>query len=140
MCDISLVELPRLKLRFECKVHHSEGLARLHSLDYADYTISLEAGTATEALIQDLPHAVVLEDRLKQKFLLVPNYAVERVPIGLCPLNSELVLKCSEFQQPAAMWATDKWCASVQTRFYIYPVHLSRAFLQTPSLAAALCQ
>ena len=136
LADVSLVELPRLKLRFEVQLQ--DGTARLYSTDYAGLFVSDEDDAAVSALARDIPHAVVLQDATRNKKLLVPNYALERVKIKSCPLNTELVMRCSQFELPAESWARDKWAVSVATRFYIYPVHLSGAFLQSPSLSATI--
>jgi hypothetical protein len=143
--DITLVELPRLKLRFEARVHGGGGggggaegaVVRLHSLDYDGLYIDDQPDEAVAALGGSIPHSIALASALGQKSLLVPNFALERVVIRSCPLNTELVLKASKFDKLEEQWAQDEWAQSVQTRFYIYPVHLSGTFLQTQSLASA---
>ena len=133
--DITMIELPRLKMRFQ--VRNSGGIVRLHSLDYDGVHICDQPDASVLRLAKDIPHAVVLESVGGQKSMLVPNYALERVVIRSCPLNTELVLKASKFDDLEEFWAKDQWATSVQTRFYIYPIHLSNTFLQTTSTSSA---
>jgi thiol-disulfide isomerase/thioredoxin len=129
--DLSLVELPRLKMRFEMRGK------RLYSLDYDGLFVSDTMDPAVLSLMAGIPHVLVLENSLRQKSLLVSNFGLERVTIKSCPLNTELVLKSSKFDLAEDQWQDDTWAKNVETRFYIYPVHLSGAFLLTSSLSSA---
>lgn len=73
-----------------------------------------------------LPHALVLENSSRERFVMLPNYGVKRVKIKTQPFSTEIVLDRSV-----------TWSKEVKTRFYVYPVHLSGAFMLTPSLPSA---
>ena len=53
--------------------------------------------------------------------------ALNAVQVKACPFSTELALDRSA-----------EWSSQVQTRFYVYPVHLSGAFLTTESTSSAL--
>lgn len=77
--------------------------------------------------LQGIPQSVVLENSFRQQFLFVPNMQLKRPETPGNPLSTELQLVRSP-----------QWEAAVKTRFYLYPLHPSGAFLQPPSLAATL--
>jgi hypothetical protein len=55
------------------------------------------------------------------------SLGLKRVKVKRCPFSTDLVLDRSE-----------EWSKRVKTRFYVYPVHASSAFVLTPNLASAL--
>ena len=107
-------------------------------MDYSDLFVSSDQDSNVHELVGGAPHAIVLENLLQQKSLLIPNYSLGRVSIKTCPLNAEVLLQFTGSQKLASCWESDEWATNVSTRFYIYPVHLSGAFLQARSLAASL--
>lgn len=60
--------------------------------------------------------------------MLVPSIHPVRPFIGSAPFSTELVLD-----------RTDKdWHEALDTKYYLYPVHVSLSFMFTPTLASAL--
>eukprot|EP01126_Amoeba_proteus_P027331 TRINITY_DN2711_c0_g3_i1.p1 TRINITY_DN2711_c0_g3~~TRINITY_DN2711_c0_g3_i1.p1 ORF type:complete len:715 (-),score=121.29 TRINITY_DN2711_c0_g3_i1:54-2198(-) len=118
--EISFIEFVRLNLRFTLG-YDSEENPRFYSLDHDGLFISQ---TQSLSWTETLPHSLVLEDRFKQLFLLVPRYMMQRPEIIACPFSTSLISQHSD--------------KSGTTGYYLYPVHLSQALLKTPSLASAL--
>jgi hypothetical protein len=84
----SLVEMPRLQLRFR-----AEG-GRLWSLDHDGCFISDRAVTQNAALreqLRILDTSLVLENEQREIFLLVPNYGIRRPVVKACPMSTVLV-------------------------------------------------
>jgi hypothetical protein len=129
--EISVIELPRLQLRFRCRNH------RLYSLDHDGLFLAEAMDASVAKLTEHIPHALVLESNSGQRQVLVPSYELKRVSIGSCPLNSELVLTSSSPEEPER-WHESDWCKNTASRFWMYPVHVSGSYLTTPSLSAAL--
>ncbi|KNC47257.1 uncharacterized protein AMSG_03687 [Thecamonas trahens ATCC 50062] len=124
---ISLVELPRLRTRFALRASQppSSSLA-FASLDYDGLAVAPHPRPATLAAAGPLSHYLVLEDASRQQHLMVPNAPLLRVKIKSCPFSSDMAL------------ARDAgWLDAVATRVYVYPIHISGAYLLTPSLSAA---
>jgi hypothetical protein len=97
------------------------------SMEHAGLYVSDVRSRALEQQLQGIPQAVVLENAFRQQYLFVPNMKLKRAQIPDQPLNTELTLQRSA-----------EWEAAVKTRFFLYPLHPSGAFLQPPSLAATL--
>jgi hypothetical protein len=129
--EITMVELPRLQLSFRCRNR------RLYSLDHDGLFLAQKMDESVAKLVRHIPHALVLESNGGQRQVLVPSYELKRVTIGSCPLNSELVLTSSTPEEPDR-WQTSNWCTFADSRFWLYPVHVSGSYLTTPSLSAAL--
>tara|TARA_A100001015_G_scaffold259764_1_gene303937 strand:+ start:46 stop:2070 length:2025 start_codon:yes stop_codon:yes gene_type:complete len=147
--SIDLVELPRLGLSFCAKeeeiiergvgsggsVDRLAKVTRLYSVDHDGLFVSNEATTdeSTQQLLRGLPHAVVLERNTDGSlFILLPAGAKPEVTWdlgsgGLASCNLELDRTDSE-------WLNNLGDA----RHYLYPVHLSRCFLFTPTLASGM--
>lgn len=147
--SIDLVELPRLGLSFCAEeeeiidrgvssggsVERMTKVTRLYSVDHDGLFVSNEATTdeSTQQLLRGLPHAVVLERNTDGSlFILLPAGAKPEVTWdlgsgGLASCNLELDRTDSE-------WLNNLGDA----RHYLYPVHLSRCFLFTPTLASGM--
>jgi hypothetical protein len=66
--------------------------------------------------------------RVQEILVLVPSIHPVRPFIGSAPFSTELVLD-----------RTDKdWHEALDTKYYLYPVHVSLSFMFTPTLASAL--
>eukprot|EP01127_Copromyxa_protea_P015833 TRINITY_DN4616_c0_g1_i6.p1 TRINITY_DN4616_c0_g1~~TRINITY_DN4616_c0_g1_i6.p1 ORF type:complete len:2171 (-),score=323.68 TRINITY_DN4616_c0_g1_i6:5955-12314(-) len=120
--EISVIELPRLRIRFVMK-KDEEGV-RFESLDHTGLYLSNEQQHQWQRI---LPHSLVLENQLKERFLLVPNYPLHPISITSCPLSSQIT-----------SLRTSDWFENVKTRFYLYPIHLSEVFLKTETLSSSL--
>ena len=136
--SIDLVELPRLGLTFQAKEKESmvdnrkTKETRLYSVDHEGLFVSNEATTceSTRDLLKGLPHAVVLERSGDGAlFLLLPAGAKPEVEWDV---GSGGLASCN-----LALDRTDPtWLSNLgDVRHYLYPVHMSRRFLFTPTLA-----
>jgi hypothetical protein len=61
-------------------------------------------------------------------YLLIPNQALHRPQIRACPFSTDLVLDRGN----------KDWLAVMDTRFFLYPVHISHTFLLTPTQSSAV--
>jgi len=122
---IDLVHLPRLKLTFSVRN------GQLYSVDHADLYVTNDRSELTSALIRGMPHSLLLSNDNKEVTVLVPAIRVVRPQIGSCPFTTELVMDRS-----SSAGAT--WRRNVESPYFLYPVHISLSFLQTPTLASAL--
>ena len=81
MCEISSLELPRLRTRFIAN-KGPDGIV-LTSADHAGLFVSpngLQHPAVRHHLI-GIPHAIVLENQFHEHFLMVPNFGVDRVKV-----------------------------------------------------------
>lgn len=106
LCSISVIELPRLKIKFQPQVD-DDGVVRLYLRDQAGWFVSpcselyasseassesaetkaKEAALSTSplhALLASLPHALLLENRNGELQLFVPNHDVFHPKVQLC--------------------------------------------------------
>lgn len=151
-CLISMVQLVRLGSTFHVTADH-EGTVRLSSAEYAGLFIrdqhpilSLrssdrmwarpsanvsgdgEIEQTTLNLVSSIPKFLELRDSLGQSFVFLPNYGQRRLEVKACPFNTDIHFDKS----------TSTWASHVDTRFYVYPVHISGAFFLFPSIASSL--
>eukprot|EP00760_Papus_ankaliazontas_P024689 PhM_4_TR2411/c0_g2_i1/m.74313 len=124
---IDLVQLPRLKLSFRAHVD-GDGAMQLFSLDHASLFVSNVRQPLVNELLQGIPHSLLLCDSNQATSILVPNLAVERPHITRAPYSTELVLDRKN----------EMWARNLDTRYYLYPVHVSLSFVFTPTLSSAL--
>eukprot|EP00939_MAST-03C_sp_MAST-3C-sp1_P001539 g1539.t1 len=121
-CPLSLVEIPRLRLRF--RVSGSQ----IRSMDYDGWLVSDDGGPeSVRKYAKGLSQALVLENSRGEHALLVPNYTPLPIPIKSCPFSTALSFDRSR-----------NWHKNVHSRQYMYPIHLSGSFCVTKSLASAL--
>lgn len=120
------MELPRLKLRFCTQVVN--GIVRLCSLDYAGFFVSNERSDQLTRLLVGLPTSVVLTDGKGRTSILVPNICIARPEIGTCPFSTELIM----------IRRHSTWNRALESRCYVYNVHVSRSFVLTPTLGSSL--
>jgi hypothetical protein len=139
---VDLVELPRLGLTFHSvddKILAGKStnvVTRLYCADHAGLFVSDSAIACqrTQKLLTGLPHCVVLERRDDAAlFVLLPANAqpLVRAQQGTGGFSS-LRLDLDR--------TNESWLDNISdgTRHYLYPIHPSRSFLFTPSLASAL--
>ncbi len=140
-CSIDVVELPRMRLHFIAKEvvdrkFTSEGKTeqmelRLLSGQLDGMYVSYIDSPDVQRLVGDLPHSLLLQNDNSELFVLIPATCRPMRP----QLSSE------QFSTQLLLDRRDPtWLANLpnDTRHYVYPVHLSRAFLFTPTLASAL--
>eukprot|EP00048_Salpingoeca_helianthica_P023358 m.23852 g.23852 ORF g.23852 m.23852 type:complete len:4219 (+) comp8583_c1_seq1:2019-14675(+) len=132
LTQISLIELPRLKLRLQ--PHRSPtGAVRLHVADRAGWYVSDLSDThpardLLDQLIGTLPHSLILENDGGSLMVLLPNHDVYRPVVAGAPFSRTLV--CDR--------ASVGWQEVMESRFYLYPVHRSLATLFCQTLASTL--
>ena len=126
-CDVTLIELPRLRLRFEPRKCR-DGKIRIYSCNYGDLFIS-DKQNSVHAV--GMPRVLVLEDMRGRLRLLVPNWKLSQPKMLTCPLSSVVVTSVRVDRD-------SKRNPNRETRHFIYPVHVSGTFLIRKSLAASL--
>ena len=137
--SVSLLEFPRLGLTFASRsgvnnVGHQ--ICNLYSMEHTGLFISNIAATCvlTQKLLKGIPHAIVLERQDDGAlYILVPATAKPNVRWchgdGNTFTSSQLELDRND----------DTWINNLgDVKHYLYPVHLSRSFLFTPTLSSAL--
>jgi hypothetical protein len=92
-CNISLIELPRLKLKFQPRVEpsvkkDSPMRIRLYSVDHAGLYLSDFRDDQLNKLMTAIPHSIVMENASRELFLLVPNISITRPFLARCPFRS----------------------------------------------------
>eukprot|EP00755_Sulcionema_specki_P008255 Sspe_Gene.40443::Locus_19530_Transcript_1_1_Confidence_1.000_Length_7240::g.40443::m.40443 len=123
--SIDVVQLPRLKLSFTAR--EEGGVTRLYSLDHSNLFVSNRLTDTLLRLIDGIPQSLLLQDAEDQVSILVPAFLVSRPPIAKSPLSTELVVLKDQ-----------EWLEKLDVRYHLYHVHVSLAFLFTPTLASAL--
>ncbi|CUG86246.1 Hypothetical protein, putative, partial [Bodo saltans] len=124
---IDLIQLPRLKLSFTARLG-PDGQYHVASLDHAQLSITNQRPALVNDLLQGVPHSLLLADSNHSISILVPSLNFVRPAITTSPFTTELVLNRSD----------ESWYVKLDTRYYLYPVHVSLSFLFTPTLASAL--
>ena len=148
-CSVSIIELPRLKIRFQPK-KDIDGVTRLYSLDHDGWFISTtynnelqnlpEWGTgkadsnlpAGSELLHNLLHGIdrciVLQNAASELQVLLVNHDLYRPKMKGNAFSLAIV----------SDRASGGWQSVMDRRYYLYPVHTSMTFLLTPSLASTL--
>eukprot|EP00958_Prasinococcus_capsulatus_P016955 scaffold1900_cov389-Prasinococcus_capsulatus_cf.AAC.31 len=144
--SIDLVELPRLQLRFSAKEDApfpletlgsmddpKTGLGKqvhLYSEDYPGLFISNLRDRALLHLLSGIPRSLLLQNSEGQLFVLV---AANSLP-------SQPEISSSEYAVPEAtsVLFNHDAISAIEATHYVYPVHVSGAFLLTQSLASSL--
>ena len=133
--SIDLIELPRANLSFKAKRIETIGGRsehRLYSNDHAGLYIctSTEARKIAENLLGSIAHFIVLQNEDNDLFVLIPGCALpRRLHAGGSKLSVQTILDRRN----------QEWIDNIgEVRCYLYPVHNSRSFLITPSLASSM--
>ena len=139
--DLANIELPRLRLHFEAKEGESDMRSsvatktlEIHSVDHPGLYISNAATTCalTRRLLKGLPHSLLLERSDKSLFIMLPatskpSHVLAKSAAGFAATELKLVRGDKE------------WISNIgEVRHYLYPVHPSRLFMFTETLASAL--
>ena len=137
---ITSVELPRLKLRFS-QQEHEDGEAYLHLTDASEWFLTDYYGNpdvedvtlqyereSIVALVSGLPHSLLLQNKADEFQVLLCNHDVYRPMVQGVPFSTELVFDRSSVS----------WQEVMERRFYTLPVHTSKSFLVTNTLASRL--
>lgn len=134
-CSIDLIELPRVNLSFRAKkVATIDGKTehRLYSNDHNGLYISTSSQSReiAESLLGAISHFIVLQNADNDVFILVPGCALpRRLHVDGTHLSAQVILDRRN----------QEWIDNIgEVRCYLYPVHNSRSFLITPSLASSM--
>jgi len=127
--SLDLVQLPRLKLSFQARLGPDGATYLLYSMDHAHLHVSNERQSLVLNLMEGVPHSLLLADASNSYSVLVPSLNVIRPFIFSSPYSTELVVVRS---------GDRNWYTKLDTRYYLYPVHVSLSFMFTPTLASAL--
>ncbi len=123
---VDLIELPRLKLSF--KAIFEDGELRFYCREHAGLYISTESCPDIEMLMRGLPCALHMTNHVKEHFILV-NSAVKPI-------------KPAQFQIFPSALLLDRqdrdWISKLSAKHYLYPLHVSKRFLQMPTLSSML--
>jgi hypothetical protein len=138
---IAMIELPRLKVKFQVK-KSDEGLIRLYLLEQAGWFVSdaiTQAGEEEKEntvpgrqflseLLRGVENCLVLENQSGDLQLFVPNHDVYRPQSRNDPFTTQLIYDRGSLD----------WQQVMESRYYLFPVHTSKTFLMMPTLGAAL--
>lgn len=134
-CTIDLIELPRVNLSFRAKrVEKIDGTVehRLYSNDNDGLYIatSTKARELVEKLLGSIDHFIVLQNEDNDLFVLIPGCALpRRLHVDGSHLSVQVLLDRRN----------QEWLNNIgEIRCYLYPVHSSKSFLITPSLASSM--
>ena len=126
----ALVDLPRLRIRFEVSICE-DGSPRLSVSDRGDiFVLSQqdEAKLSDNTLLNGLSRCLMLSDATGNLELFVPNYPLKRPKVSICPFTTSCV----------AVGSDPKWLRRCDARYYSYPIHPGNSFVAFPSVGAAL--
>jgi hypothetical protein len=133
--SIDVIELPRVNLSFRSKkVESIDGQVehRLYSTDYDGLYISTstEAREIAEKLLGLIADFIVLQNMDNDLFVLIPGCALpRRLHTDGTRLSVQVILDRRN----------QEWIDNIgEVRCYLYPIHNSRSFIVTPSLASSL--
>ena len=124
--ELRIVSLPRLKLTFQALM--VDNSVRLYSVDHADLFITNERSETESAMLEAIPHSLLLSNSNSECSVLVCAWPPCRPQIESVPFSTSLVLDRSDV----------KWAGNLEHPYYMYPVHVSRVILYTTTLASAL--
>ena len=129
LCKISVIELPRLKLKFQPK-KDSDNIVRLYLLDHAGWyvTDSVSNSPQFSQLLRGIDNCLVLEDQSHDLQVMVANHDVFRPRVIGDPFATQLIFDRGSLG----------WQQVMESRVYLYPVHTSKTFLLTRTLSSTL--
>eukprot|EP01012_Entosiphon_sulcatum_P004402 TRINITY_DN11719_c0_g1_i1.p1 TRINITY_DN11719_c0_g1~~TRINITY_DN11719_c0_g1_i1.p1 ORF type:complete len:3283 (+),score=530.28 TRINITY_DN11719_c0_g1_i1:870-9851(+) len=132
---ISRIEFPRIRLNFHAV--HFAGTAQdeLQCEEHTGLRFCQNRPHIVGDLLKGLPHAVLLDNTQGEAFLLVSSSAM---PVKLEVKSGKLESRL--FRSDALLVRNQpQWLENLPgARHYMLPIHLSGAFLFTPTLASAL--
>eukprot|EP01012_Entosiphon_sulcatum_P024255 TRINITY_DN29428_c0_g1_i1.p1 TRINITY_DN29428_c0_g1~~TRINITY_DN29428_c0_g1_i1.p1 ORF type:complete len:4234 (+),score=586.19 TRINITY_DN29428_c0_g1_i1:35-12736(+) len=131
---ISLIELPRLKAKFQPQ-RDSDGVLRLFLLDHPGWFVSDKfattqpsGSTSLAALVRGLDQYLLLENHAHELALMVPNHDVHRLKVMGDPFSDALLFDRSSLG----------WQEAMGSAYYVYPVHPSCTFVLPSSLSSTM--
>ena len=135
LSEIEQIDLPRLKMKLQPKTD-KDGIVRLYLLDQNGWFISDKVSSdlsysENSILLQALKgtsNSIFIENDQNQLQLLLANHDCSRPVSPDLPFTTDLV-----FYRGSVTWME-----VMQRRYYLYPIHTSKVFLDTTSLASRL--
>ena len=129
-CEVTILELPRLALRFRAQYDTFDMKWRLYSMDYSEFFVSDVCigdrdSVATQLL--GLPQALILQNLNDEIRFVVPTPPPIRPKIKTVPFTTDIVLDRHSLQ-----WLRMK------RRYMIYDLHLSETMISTDTVAQTL--
>eukprot|EP00658_Telonema_sp_P-2_P077144 TRINITY_DN6915_c0_g1_i10.p1 TRINITY_DN6915_c0_g1~~TRINITY_DN6915_c0_g1_i10.p1 ORF type:complete len:1325 (-),score=412.13 TRINITY_DN6915_c0_g1_i10:118-4092(-) len=127
--SLDYISIPTLKLSFNAKLSADKSEYLLYSMDHAHLFVSNLRPSALHSMVQGIPYSLILSDVNGNLSFLVPALYLQRVHIQSNPYSVFILPQRSQHLQ---------WYQNMDTRYYLYPVHVSLSFLFTPTLAASM--
>lgn len=124
---LDLIQIPRLKMNFHQK-RDENGFYHIYSVDHSHLFITNFTSELTSHLMNGLPHSILLSSINNELNVLVPAIDIVRPSISNVPFSRELVYNR----------ANTKWSESLETFYFLYPIHVSLSFMFTPTLSSSL--
>lgn len=131
---VEIIELPRLRLRFET-TFNNEGKLRILSSEHTGKFLLTIHESGTEEEQNDLrkvagisPFTLLLGDEEGNRFVMVPS----------CPYQPRFLWSNYWQNRIIPIRNDKKWLSTFEVRVYVYKIHESRLFCEMPSLGAAL--
>jgi thiol-disulfide isomerase/thioredoxin len=136
LSTLDMIDLPRLKMRLRPRLDSTTGKVRLHLLDQSGWFLSdrcvddrsFRENTIFTSLLAGLQHSIVIENDMSQLQVLLANHDVYRPPTRGLPFTTDLVFARGSVS----------WIEVMERRYYLFPIHTSKTFLQTTSLASMM--
>jgi hypothetical protein len=125
------IELPRLRINFTSRResgHDGQEIVRLYCDEHVGFFLSQGRSQELEPLLHGLPNSVLFENINGELIVLLPASLPKRPAIVAEPLSTELIF----------LRGDQEWLSNIEVRHYVYPVHLSRTFLFSETLASSL--
>jgi hypothetical protein len=129
------IEIPLLRLKFSPE-RNQEGELFIASQEFPGKFVCDSVGrksnpdyftSATCKISANISHAIWLQDDYHNRFLLMPNCPLQRFATAGTPLGVQYVRIHSV-----------RWLTQTKSRYYLYALHSSGAFVSAPTLAARL--
>ena len=122
-CELKLIELPRLGLKFEPALDTVDDVScwRLYSSDFSGWFVSDFCVGDSEIVathLVGLPHALILENLNGELRFVVPNVDLVRPRIKHAPFSTAVVL-----DRHSSAWL------GMGRLYYMYDVHISSTFI-----------
>lgn len=134
--SVGLIELPRLQLSFYARVDPATNTTRFYSSEYVGMFISNVRSESVNGFLNGLPHAIVVENADAELAIVTPALGPILVPFK--DVNGQERPPQLLFNRPQASSSKANAATSASVSHYIYPIHLSKTFLCTPTIESAI--
>ena len=136
LSQIKQIDLPRLKMKLRPKTDSITGITRLYLLDQNGWYLSDRCASDLSFATNDIllnqlkgtSNSIFIENDRGQLQLLLANHDCCRPISPTLPFTKNLIFYRNSVT----------WMEVMQRRYYLYPIHTSKTFLETTSLASRL--